>query len=478
MLTDQQLRLQTELDFLRAVLQDHDRLALAAGVNSDYIVHPIARPCWMVIAAHPDQRPTASWLYERLRSFPDGQAALALLPDPSEPAECLRDLLWGETLGEAGDIVAHADHVIEFQKRDRLDRIRSTRLPFTSAEEEARAMINDLQRLITDGGDDFQQRDAFATAIKETLAEWWWKEAHKGQKLGWKMNDAGLDHLHALSDGLKGERLNVTMALTSHGKSVWLLKQALAYAQTESDEFKRTPKVCYVSVEMNQKQIIRRLVAQTAMINMNDETTRPDAGAKIKAAADHIGALNANGSLTVSEMSNIDRIVRYARGLKMADKLDILVVDYIGGLSGGPGGDKASSYNYIGGIAESLRSLAHELDIPIITAHQLNRAAYSTGKPTLENTADSSKVSHVANIIQMFWRPDLTNKNIMGERAGLWKDVIIVSCEKNRSGPRRDLYYEIQADLSLMTPVSPEKVKRLQSQEERDRLYQPREGKS
>lgn len=136
-----------------------------------------------------------------------------------------------------------------------------------------------------------------------------------------------------------------------------------------------------------------------------------------------------------------------ARRLKAEEKLDILLVDYLQYLSSGRTGGKAYSTRHeeVSEVSRGLKALAGELEIPVVTAAQLNREAESRPdrKPRISDLRESGSLEQDASIVILLGNPSDSLKKEEIEAQGL-QDRIFAHVAKNRYGPTGEatLFYD------------------------------------
>ena len=120
------------------------------------------------------------------------------------------------------------------------------------------------------------------------------------------------------------------------------------------------------------------------------------------------------------------------RRLKIEKGLDLIVVDYLQLMTTSKNFD--SMVNQVTEISRSLKSLAKELDVPVLALSQLSRAVESRGgKPRLSDLRDSGSIEQDADVVMFIYREDYYDQLEKREptRPGL-ADIIIA---KHRNGP-------------------------------------------
>lgn len=126
-----------------------------------------------------------------------------------------------------------------------------------------------------------------------------------------------------------------------------------------------------------------------------------------------------------------------ARRLKMESGLDLIVIDYLQLMSNG------NSFNRVQEVSEisrGLKSLARELDVPVIALSQLSRQleARPDKRPVMSDLRESGSIEQDADIIAMLYRDEYYNE--FSEKPG----ITTVLIRKNRNGPigQVDLRFE------------------------------------
>jgi replicative DNA helicase len=187
--------------------------------------------------------------------------------------------------------------------------------------------------------------------------------------------------------GLPNKTLNIALAGTGVGKSLFMCHVAAgALSQGKN--------VLYITLEMAEEKIAERIDANLLNIDISDlhSISREDYERKI-------GVLRAktNGKLIIKEFPTAAANALHFRGLlsdlqlKKNFRPDIIMIDYLNICSSSrvkPGAN-VNTYSYIKSIAEELRGLAVEYNLPIISATQTTRSGFSSSDPGLEDTSES-----------------------------------------------------------------------------------------
>jgi replicative DNA helicase len=187
--------------------------------------------------------------------------------------------------------------------------------------------------------------------------------------------------------GLPLKTLNIALAGTGVGKSLFMCHVAASCLSQGHN-------VLYITLEMAEEKIAERIDANLLNLEMNELHTisKDDYDRKF-------GILKnkTNGKLIIKEYPTASASVLHFRALlnelalKKSFKPDIIFVDYLNICSSSrikPGGN-VNSYTYIKSIAEELRGLAVENNLPIVSATQTTRSGYTNSDPGLEDTSES-----------------------------------------------------------------------------------------
>jgi len=128
-----------------------------------------------------------------------------------------------------------------------------------------------------------------------------------------------------------------------------------------------------------------------------------------------------------------------ARRLKREHGLGLIIVDYLQMMAPtkAHGGD--SLVQQVTEISRSLKSLARELDVPVLALSQLSRAVEQRGgKPRLSDLRDSGSIEQDADVVMFIHRDDKGNPD--SDRPNIAEIMV----EKHRNGPvgKIDLYFD------------------------------------
>ena len=187
--------------------------------------------------------------------------------------------------------------------------------------------------------------------------------------------------------GLPQKTLNVALAGTGVGKSLFMCHMA-------SNCLSQGKNVLYITLEMAEERIAERIDANLMNISIDDSHDLPktmyqDKIEKVKKRAS--GTLIIKEYPTASAHSNHFRQLIQELAIKKTFKPDIIFIDYLNicASSRFRGGSNINSYTIIKAIAEELRGLAVENNLPIVTATQTTRSGFVSTDIGLEDTSES-----------------------------------------------------------------------------------------
>lgn len=231
----------------------------------------------------------------------------------------------------------------------------------------------------------------------------------------------GIEPLDKLIDGWRPGALYIIAARPGVGKTLAGLQFALAAAKHAETMF--------VSIEMSRKELLHRVIAQTATIPLSrlirHELTDSD-WTRFAQARDKVDNLNIldTGSVTLSTLQH---------QLAQHPETKFLFVDYLGIMQGEGG----SQYEKITQISNGLKQLARNFDIPVIALHQLNRGveSRSTNVPVMADLRDSGAIEQDGDVVILLHREDLDSLEFSSIPAEARKDNLMkMAVAKNRHG--------------------------------------------
>lgn len=197
-----------------------------------------------------------------------------------------------------------------------------------------------------------------------------------------------LDYFNQITNGgLPNKTLNVVLAGTGVGKSLFMCHVAASVLSQNKN-------VLYITLEMAEERIAERIDANLMNITMDQLQDIPKAmyDGRIEKLRNKL-----QGKLIIKEYPTTGAHVGHFKALlnelqlKRQFKPDIIIVDYLNICSSSrfKAGSNINSYTLIKSIAEELRGLAVEENIPILSATQTTRGGYGNTDVELTDTSES-----------------------------------------------------------------------------------------
>jgi replicative DNA helicase len=245
---------------------------------------------------------------------------------------------------------------------------------------------------------------------------------HNGEVTAWPTGLSDLDEY--LEGGLRPGELVIVGARPSMGKTALGLSIGVHMAATHP--------VGFLSMEMSQSEVRDRLTAMLGSVSLSS-VKRPARGEGLAWDRVSEGVERAKElRLTISERGglNINQVRTMARALKRKGGLEVLVVDYIGLMTGLD--PRANRNTQLGEISRGLKTLAKELQVCVLCLAQLNRGVESRpdAMPQMSDLRDSGEIEQDADVILFIKRPIMANPDLGPD----WQHYAKLSVAKNRQG--------------------------------------------
>ena len=274
------------------------------------------------------------------------------------------------------------------------------------------------------------------TEIKDSLGEAWDRIDHlhksKGELRGVQ---SGFKDLDNMLSGFQKSDLIILAARPSMGKTAFALDIA-RQAATKHD----VP-VGIISLEMSSQQLVDRMLASESNVDAwklrTGKLTVDSEFDKIRGALDSL----AKAPIYIDDQpaNNILKMRSVARRLKSERGIGLIIVDYLQLMA--PTNTKASDSmtQQVTEISRSLKTMARELEVPVIALSQLSRAIEQRrGRPRLSDLRDSGSIEQDADVVMFIHREDKMNDE--SEKTNIAEILV----EKHRNGPvgKIDLYFD------------------------------------
>ncbi len=235
----------------------------------------------------------------------------------------------------------------------------------------------------------------------------------------------GFKDLDYQTSGFQPSDLILIAARPSMGKTAFVLNIAQYMA------FRSGETVAIFSLEMSKEQLVNRLLSMESGIdaqklrngNLSDtDWERLVEGAEGVARSKLI--IDDTPGITLAELRS------KCRKYKLENKLGIIMIDYLQLMSGG-GRSSDSRQQEISDISRGLKSLARELNVPVVALSQLSRAVEQRPdhRPMLSDLRESGAIEQDADMVMFLYRDSYYNKD------SEMKNLAEVIVAKQRNGP-------------------------------------------
>ncbi|PIU00583.1 MAG: replicative DNA helicase [Bdellovibrionales bacterium CG10_big_fil_rev_8_21_14_0_10_45_34] len=235
----------------------------------------------------------------------------------------------------------------------------------------------------------------------------------------------GFDDLDKMTSGFQPGELIIIAARPSMGKT------ALGLTIVNNIALKSKKKVAFFSLEMAREQIMVRILASAAKIEMGDLRVGrvPDSSwSSLISAASEIS----ESDLYIDDTSAISPFEIRAKCRRLAAQkgLDLIVIDYLQIMDLKQRVE--SRERAVSEISRTLKAISKELKVPVVALAQLNRGVEgrSDRRPMLSDLRESGSIEQDADVIMMIYRDEYYEKD-QSETKGVAEIII----NKQRNGP-------------------------------------------
>ena len=250
-----------------------------------------------------------------------------------------------------------------------------------------------------------------------------------------------LDYFNRITKGgLPNKTLNIALAGTGVGKSLFMCHVAAA-AMVQGRN------VLYITMEMAEERIAERIDANLldVPIDQLENLSKPMLKNKVEDLTK-----KGNGKLIIKEYPTGQANASHFRALLNELKLkknfipELIFIDYLNICASsrmkGMGG-AINSYSYIKAIAEELRGLAVEFNVPIMSATQTTRSGFGNSDPGLEDTSESFGLPATA---------DLMFALVSNEELAANNQIMVKQLKNRYNDPNKDKRFLVSIDRSKM----------------------------
>ena len=262
---------------------------------------------------------------------------------------------------------------------------------------------------LADGKDDKKGRDAIPTILSDALAVSFdthighdylsdYEERYESYHRREDKIPFDLEFFNRITKGgLPNKTLNIALAGTGVGKSLFMCHLA-------SSVLLQGKNVLYITLEMAEEKIAERIDANLLNVNIQNITDLPRKMFETKVtklSEKTQGTLIIKEYPTASAHSGHFKSLLNELALKKSFKPDIIFIDYLNicASSRYRAGSNVNSYSYIKAIAEELRGLAVESNVPIVSATQTTRSGFASSDVDLTDTSESFGLPATADLM-------------------------------------------------------------------------------
>ena len=262
---------------------------------------------------------------------------------------------------------------------------------------------------IADGNDDKKNRDAIPTILSDALSVSFdnnvghdyllnYEERYEFYHKKEEKIEFDLEYFNKITKGgLPNKTLNIALAGTGVGKSLFMCHVA-------SSVLLQGRNVLYITMEMAEEKIAERIDANLLDVSIQDLTDLPKLMFENKVTD---VSKKTQGQLIIKEYptagahSGHFKTLLNELSLKKSFKPDIIFIDYLNicASSRYRAASNVNSYSYIKAIAEELRGLAVEANVPIVSATQTTRSGFASSDVDLTDTSESFGLPATADLM-------------------------------------------------------------------------------
>ncbi|MCK4630837.1 MAG: replicative DNA helicase [Bacteroidales bacterium] len=272
---------------------------------------------------------------------------------------------------------------------------------------------------------------------------------------------SGYTKLDRLTSGWQKSDLIIIAGRPSMGKTAF----ALSMGRTIAVEHNRP--IAFFSLEMSSVQLVNRLIVSETELPSNrirngnlDEHEWKQLDTKIKQLVEAPIYIDDSPAISIFELR------AKCRRLKLQHDIQLIFVDYLQLMTGPP--NTLSREQEVSSISRSLKSIAKELDVPIIALSQLNRSVEirsGSKRPQLSDLRESGAIEQDADMVLFIHRP---------EKYGIFEDddgnslvgLAEILLSKNRNGPIGDIILRFREEFAKFVELDEIPVSEMSSNDD------------
>jgi replicative DNA helicase len=242
---------------------------------------------------------------------------------------------------------------------------------------------------------------------------------------------SGFEALDEKTAGFQKSDLILLAARPSMGKTAF----ALNICQNVAVQEKKS--VAIFSLEMGADQLVQRMLSAQSLVSIGDiRTGQIEDDEWVKLARSSAQLAEAKVFIDDTPGITVAEIRSKCRRLKMNHGLDLIMIDYLQLMSGS---GQENRQQEISTISRSLKSIAREMQCPVIALSQLSRASElrADHRPILSDLRESGAIEQDADLVMFLYRDEYYNPETVEDKFKGIGEVIIA---KQRNGETGKVY--------------------------------------
>ena len=263
----------------------------------------------------------------------------------------------------------------------------------------------------------------------------------------------GFRDLDRITHGFQRGDLIILAARPSMGKTAVALNLAMNVAGYQKDEA-----VAIFSLEMSAESLAMRLLSAKSRVEgdclRTGRNISNDYWNRINEASDALSSTK----IFIDDKSSVKvpEIFSKCRRLKNEHGLSLILIDYIQLITGsGSGRSEVNRQQEVSEISRSLKSLARELDVPVIALSQLSRNVESREdkKPQLSDLRESGAIEQDADIVMLLFRKSYYDQEAKQEAENTGSEELEINIAKHRNGATRRINLAFEASTNALMNI-------------------------
>lgn len=239
----------------------------------------------------------------------------------------------------------------------------------------------------------------------------------------------GFKELDKLTAGLQKGALVIVAARPGVGKTSFALNIA------EHAAIRNKVPVAIFSLEMSKEELVNRVLSSEALVSSEKMRIGDISPSDMTKLAHSLPSIM-NAPIYIDDTSDISisEIRAKCRRLKLEKNLGLVVIDYLQLMETKDTENRAQA---VAAISRSLKIMAKELEVPVITLSQLNRMSEGRKdkKPQVSDLRESGSIEQDADIVMLLYNPDTANDDPNAEKS----NIVECNVAKHRGGECRPI---------------------------------------